>query len=104
MRCLIETVRRGGVSEARDIDTDRLSLGRGADQDIRLQSRLAGLIHAVIEQGNDGKLRIRAIAANRVIHNGGAMSWKMRYWLAVTRISVCAVFLCAAPPGFYPWR
>ena len=74
MRCLIETVRRGGVSEARDIDTDRLSLGRGADQDIRLQSRLAGLIHAVIEQGNDGKLRIRAIAANRVIHNGRNMA------------------------------
>ena len=70
MHCLLETVRRGRISEARDIDTDRLSLGRGADQDIRLSSRLAGLSHAVIEQGNDGKLRIRAIASNRVLHNG----------------------------------
>ena len=70
MHCLIETVRRGEISEARDIDTERLSLGRGADQDIRLQSRLAGLSHAVIEQGNDGKLRIRAIAPNRILHNG----------------------------------
>ncbi len=70
MHCLIETVRRGEISKARDIDTERLSLGRGADQDIRLQSRLAGLSHAVIEQGNDGELRIRAVASNRVLHNG----------------------------------
>jgi len=70
MHCLIETVRRGEISKAKDIDTERLSLGRGADQDIRLQSRLAGLSHAIIEQGNDGKLRIRAIASNRVLHNG----------------------------------
>ena len=49
MRCLVETVRRGEISEAQDFDTERLSLGRGADQDIRLQSRLAGVNHAVIE-------------------------------------------------------
>ena len=70
MRCLVETVRRGEISEAKDLDTERLSLGCGADQDIRLQSRLAGLSHAVIEQGNDGKLRIRAVAPNRILYNG----------------------------------
>ena len=70
MHCLIETVRRGEISETRDINTERLSLGSGADQDIRLQSRLAGLSHAVIEQESDGKLRIRAIAPNQILHNG----------------------------------
>jgi len=70
MRCLVETVRRSETSEARDINTERLSLGRGADQDIRLQSRLAGLSHAIIEQENDGKLLIRAVAPNRILYNG----------------------------------
>ena len=66
MHCLIETVRRGEISDARDIKTECLSLGSGADQDIRLQSRLAGLSHAVIEQGNDGELLIRAITPNLI--------------------------------------
>ena len=70
MHCLIETVRRGEISDARDIKTECLSLGSGADQDIRLQSRLAGLSHAVIEQGNDGELLIRAIVPNLILHNG----------------------------------
>jgi predicted CXXCH cytochrome family protein len=70
MRCLVETVRRGEISGAREFDAERLSLGRGADQDIRLQSRLAGLSHAIIEQGNDGKLLIRAVAPNRILYNG----------------------------------
>lgn len=70
MRCLVETIRRGEISEAQDFDTERLSLGRGADQDIRLQSRLAGLNHAVIEQESDGKLHIRAVAPNRILYNG----------------------------------
>jgi hypothetical protein len=70
VRCLMETLQRGGIVEARDIDSERLSLGRGADSDIRLQSRLAGLNHAVIEQGNDGKPRIRAVPPNLILHNG----------------------------------
>jgi len=70
MRCLIETVRRGEISEARDFDAERLSLGRGADQDIRLQSRLAGLNHAVIEQEDGGTLHIRAVAPNHILYNG----------------------------------
>ncbi len=69
MRCLVETIRRGAVNEARDFDTNRLSLGSGADQDIRLQSRLAGLSHAVIEQSGDGVLHIRAVAPHRILHN-----------------------------------
>mgnify|MGYP003392001491 CR=1 FL=1 len=74
MRCLIETIQRGGIAEARDIDTGCLSLGRGADQAIRLQSRLAGLSHAVIEQGSDGKPRIRAIPPNLILHKGGKVT------------------------------
>ena len=74
MRCLIETVRRGGVSETREIDTERLSLGSGADQDIRLQSRLAGLNHAVILKSDDGKLIIRTISPNTLIHNGKTLT------------------------------
>ena len=78
MRCLIETVRRQGeIPDIRDIETARLSLGRGADQDIRLQSRLAGVNHAVIEQGNEGGLRIRAIAPNRILYNGRKLSESM---------------------------
>jgi predicted CXXCH cytochrome family protein len=74
VRCLIETVRRGQIPEARDLDTDCLSLGRGADQDIRVQSRLAGLKHAVIEQEKNGDLRIRAIAPNHILFNGRKLS------------------------------
>ncbi|MGZ5619895.1 MAG: cytochrome c3 family protein [Methylobacter sp.] len=72
MRCLVETVQRrqDEISETKDFDTERLCLGRGADQDIRLQSRLAGLSHAVIELENDGKAHIRAIAPNRILYNG----------------------------------
>ena len=78
MRCLIETVRRQGeIPDIRDIETARLSLGRGAGQDIRLQSRLAGVNHAVIEQRSEGGLRIRAIAPNRILYNGSKLSESM---------------------------
>lgn len=72
MRCLVETIRRrrNEVSDTKEFDTERLSLGRGADQDIHLQTRLAGLSHAVIEQESDGNLHIRALAPHRILYNG----------------------------------
>jgi len=70
MRFFIRAIKRGGHHVDKILTRHQLSIGWGDDQDIKVYSLRIGLCHAVIDLGEDGNLRVRAITPIGILHNG----------------------------------
>lgn len=91
----------GGLSVAADetLETDRITLGRGTDQNVQLSDMRVTLAHAEIRLQPDGSSRIECLTENPVWLNGSPV---LKRSLAVGDTIDCGRFritLRAPPPG-----
>jgi len=99
MRFFIRAIKRGGLHVDKHLKTQQISIGQQDRQDIQVFSQRIGTRHALIEQGENGKLKVRALTPIGVVCNGQTVT-ECEYTLGdVLEIGNCQIALQEPPEG-----